>query len=389
MTDTITKIRSQLLWGAFVADAAALGLHWIYAQPRVRRAGGDAPEFTEPIEANYEGVPSYFAHRGKKAGDLSMYGESALVMLRSIDENGAIDPDHFARAFGLHFGFGGEYVGYIDGPTREMLVNQIRHGEEFRNEALALPYDGKDSKKKSLVDKVVSNAQLLRGETLREKVIEAVTLTKGGDPEIALANAVIDLYETRRRYPGSTTDEQLPAVSRLAVLLAADPECASDSDRFEATIRTTHNNDHALSWARFTFDLMKRLLKNAGDPMALEPMIREAAGEAPGFISDEIESVFKQRAVDNKVYTMKHGPACELRAGIPAALHNLLGAKDFRDAVRRNILASGDSCGRAMVLGPIAAIMFSSEETEGIPEDWPSRLTRYEELSRLIGTVVR
>jgi len=388
MTKSIKENRAQLLWGAFTADAAALGLHWIYAQPRVRRAGGDEPEFTEPDPANYEGVPSYFAHRGKKAGDLTMYGESALVMLRSIAETGSIDPYHFARSFYLHFGFGGEYVGYIDGPTRETLVNRIRHEEEFAREAAAIPYEGKTSKKNSIIGKVVSNGQLLRGEELREKVIEAVTLTKGGDAEIALANAVIDRYETNRRYPGSTEDAQLPAISRVAVLLAADPDLDGDSDRFEASIRMTHNNDQALSWARFTFDLMKALLQRPGDPAALEPAIQDLAANAPEYIATEIESVFKQRAQDNKVYTMKHGPACELQAGIPAALHNLLGAEDYRDAIRRNILASGDSCGRAMVLGPIAALLFSGDTDRGIPADWPSRLTRYEELSGLIETVL-
>lgn len=388
MTDTMQNVRSRLLWGAFVADAAALGLHWIYAQPRIRRAGGEEPEFTEPDPANYEGVPSYFAHRGKRAGDLSMYGETALVMLRSIAENKRIDPGHFSRAFGLHFGFGGEYVGYIDGPTRETLVHQIRHGEEFLEHAMALPYDGKESKKKSIIDKVVSNGRLTEGTELRNKVLEAVTLTGGGDPEIALAGSVIDLYESRRTYPGSTADEQLPAISRIAVMLAANPDLSSDSDLFEASIRMTHNNDRALGWARFTFDLIKKLLPNPGEPALLEQAIRDLAEESPEYIAAEIASIFSRRAIDNKVYTMKHGPACELRAGIPAALHNLLGASDYRDAVRRNIGASGDSCGRAMILGPIAAILFSSRDNSGIPEDWSLRLTRYDELSRLIGTVV-
>lgn len=387
MNTKTTTLLSDMVWGAFVADAASLGLHWIYAQPRIRRAGGEEPEFTEPHSDNYDGVPSYFAHAGKHAGDLSMYGDAALVMIRSIDDHGSIDAGHFARAFREHFGFGGEYVGYIDGPTRETLVNQIKSEEELLETAMALPYDGSDGKKKSIVSKVLSNAQLLRGQALRDAVIESVVLTKGGDAETTLAGEVINLFELNRRHPGSQSDEQLPAISRVAVLLAADPDLSSTSEIFDETIRTTHNNDRALDWTRFTFDLMKRLLDTPGDPSALESAIREISADAPVFIRDEIESIFKQRAADNKVYTMKHGPACELKAGIPAVLHNLLGARSFTDAVRRNILASGDSCGRSMVLGPIAAIMYSGNSSARMPSEWTRRLTRYEELSRRIASV--
>lgn len=276
-----TDLRTRLVWGAFIADAAALGLHWIYAQPRIRRAGGDAPEFTEPDSANYEGVPSYFAHAGKHAGDLSMYGETALVMLRSVEENGSADAQHYARAFHEHFGFGGQYVGYIDSPTRETLTNQIRYGDELLAAALELPYEGSDKKKRSITEKVLANAQLQRGDALREKVHETITLTKGGDAEHALAEAVIGLFESRRRYPGSTTDAQLPALSTLPVLLAAFPDLSGESHEFEEMVRVTHNNDEALSWARFAFEIVQRLARDGESGATLEEAITAATASAP------------------------------------------------------------------------------------------------------------
>ena len=36
-----------MLWGALVADAAAMGLHWLYDQDRIAEAAGDAPELLE------------------------------------------------------------------------------------------------------------------------------------------------------------------------------------------------------------------------------------------------------------------------------------------------------------------------------------------------------
>ena len=38
----------QLTWGSLVADAATMGFHWLYAQVRVRKAGGAPPEFHDP-----------------------------------------------------------------------------------------------------------------------------------------------------------------------------------------------------------------------------------------------------------------------------------------------------------------------------------------------------
>ena len=39
--------------GAIVADAAAVGLHWVYDVDEVRRRGGGEPEFRPPGENKY------------------------------------------------------------------------------------------------------------------------------------------------------------------------------------------------------------------------------------------------------------------------------------------------------------------------------------------------
>ena len=45
--DNPDRAKNAIL-GALVADAAALGLHWIYDQDRVREVAGNTPEFREP-----------------------------------------------------------------------------------------------------------------------------------------------------------------------------------------------------------------------------------------------------------------------------------------------------------------------------------------------------
>lgn len=113
-----------LTLGALVADAAAMGLHWIYDQTQIGKVAPHEPEFRQPSPAHYDNVKGYFAHPTRRSGDQSQYGEQVLVMHRSL-KDGAYDHAAYAKAFHAHFGYGGAYVGYIDRATRESLNNAI------------------------------------------------------------------------------------------------------------------------------------------------------------------------------------------------------------------------------------------------------------------------
>lgn len=113
------------LLGALVADAASLGLHWVYDAGRIAevaaRHGGAA--FAPLERANFEGVPAYFAHGARRDGMLTQYGEGLALALRVVAGAGGYDRAAHQAAFAAHFGAGGAYVGYIDRPTRGTLAN--------------------------------------------------------------------------------------------------------------------------------------------------------------------------------------------------------------------------------------------------------------------------
>lgn len=371
-----------MLVGAAVADAASMGLHWIYAQPRVRRAGGDTPEFTEPDPANYEGVPSYFAHAGRHAGDFSMYGESLMVVLRSLAENGEFDWQHYAQQFQGHFGFGGGYVGYIDTPTRETLINMILQQRELLEAAMAVEFDGSEDTKRSIARKVISNAQLVRGEALRKKVSESIRLTKGDEAEVELAERMIDILEGKVSYAGAD-DAQLPALTKVPVLVAAYHGNPNLEQMVEEAVRVTNNNDEAVDWALFLTRLLTWSLETDATIGELESQVKAVLEKSPSHVVTAMEGALKRRGEDPKTVTMKIGPACELNTGVPVAIHNLLTADSYTTAVRRNILACGDSCGRAMVVGSLAGALFADDEAAGVPSDWIDRVTLGDELLRL------
>lgn len=114
------------LMGALVADAAALGLHWIYDPARIDAVAKTrgAAAFTPINPAHFDGVPAYFAHGQRQNGALTQYGEALHLMIQSlIATNGSFNESQYHAAYAAHFGPGGTYIGYIDRPTRGTLAN--------------------------------------------------------------------------------------------------------------------------------------------------------------------------------------------------------------------------------------------------------------------------
>lgn len=116
--------KTSALMGALTADAAGLGLHWVYDVARIAQVAGDGPAAFTPISVeNYAGKPEYFVHGARRDGQLSQYGETLALAMRSILAENQFDAAAYQIAFAQHFGPGGGFVGYIDRPTRGALAN--------------------------------------------------------------------------------------------------------------------------------------------------------------------------------------------------------------------------------------------------------------------------
>jgi len=79
--------RKDLVKSVMIADALSFGSHWVYD--------------TEKLADNYSGIikkyttPMSKFHEGKKAGDLSHYGEQAFALLQSISNHQSFDLKEF------------------------------------------------------------------------------------------------------------------------------------------------------------------------------------------------------------------------------------------------------------------------------------------------------
>ena len=76
------------LWGAFCADAYALGPHWEYNTRNIENASLNWEGYNNP-------VTKY--HGDKKAGDFTHYGDQSMWLLQSIADRSSFDSASFGQ----------------------------------------------------------------------------------------------------------------------------------------------------------------------------------------------------------------------------------------------------------------------------------------------------
>ncbi|MBS3805358.1 MAG: ADP-ribosylglycohydrolase family protein [Oleiphilaceae bacterium] len=359
------------LAGGWVADAASLGLHWLYDSQRILEVGGQSPEFLPPRADYFKGGFGYFAHDGKQSGDISHYGAATGVLSDSLlASEGALDVRDYQRRFRAFFGPGGQWQGYIDNPTRVTLnnLNSVEHKaiEQAQSTTTA---DLTDKQKRVLVQKVLPYTRRLSGDQLAAPIRRAISVTY---PEPKVQEAGVYLAETIDRHllPETGADDmQLPAISKLPPLVASYYGSDKLMEVTEAAVRVTNHNDEAVAWARCAARLLDHLFQGNSLSEALDA----ATPEAP-----DPENLNRARSgafMDGPGAGDDFGRTCYLHEAMPVIFHILSHAESFTEAVRANILCGGDSCGRAWLIGPAMAAMHGVGGERGIPLSWLARIT--------------
>ncbi len=101
----------DMIWSAFCADALSLGGHWVYNQEKLARLYPDGVQRYDEPRAKY--------HSGKRAGDLTHYGDQMLVLLRSLVLREGYDPDGWVSDWQRYWL--ARPRSYVDGATSETL----------------------------------------------------------------------------------------------------------------------------------------------------------------------------------------------------------------------------------------------------------------------------
>lgn len=368
--DIQTRMASALA-GGWVADAASLGLHWLYDSNRILEVAGQAPEFLTP-SADYFGKGfGFFAHGGKQAGDVSHYGAATKVLTDSLLAcQGKLSVRDYQRRFLAYFGPGGDWQGYIDNPTRITLQNLIANEQkaiEAGKASIKTPLTEKQQR--ILVQKILPYTRRLSGKQLAAPVREAISLTYQ-EPEIQKAGVLLAETIDGQLLPESGADDtQLPAVSKLPPLVACYAGQADLMTQVEAAVRVTNHNDDAVAWARCAARLLESVF--LGEP--LSEAIDRAAPEAPD--RKNLDQALSATSLDALNAGDTFGRTCYLHEAMPVIFHIIGQAKSFTEAIRANIHCGGDSCGRAWIIGPVMAAIHGVGSSQGVPLSWLARVT--------------
>lgn len=373
-----TELVRDAVLGTFVSDASGMGLHWIYSQGKIAQiARSQDVEFAEPDPANYEKVPAFFAHPHKRAGDSSNYGEYLYVLLKSLSADG-FDAGAYIRTFQEYFGPGGEYVGYADGPMRETLFNLTTLTKRVEQQVLEIAVPLSQERKRAAAHYIARYFLEFDNEGLKETVRVPLRLQEWSKDELAHIDTLVDEVSTVGKQVGAD-DDQMPALSRSAVLAHLYSGAELDN-RVEKAVRITNDNDAAVAYSIYLARIMRELYDSGRPAIAEVPRrLRELFAAHLDVLPDGARSLVSQALdsteLDYRGMTKTFGAACHVDMAVPLVVHILLHTASFREANRVNILASGDNCGRAVMLGAVAGAAYGVGGEAGIPEPWIERST--------------
>lgn len=105
------KIKEAIM-ASFIADALALGVHWVYDTGAIKGKYGRLDKMIDPELAPY--------HKNRKKGEFTHYGDQMMCLLKSLDSHSGFDPAGFAADWQELFE---SYDGYMDQATKQTLDN--------------------------------------------------------------------------------------------------------------------------------------------------------------------------------------------------------------------------------------------------------------------------
>ena len=190
---------------------------------------------------------------------------------------------------------------------------------------------------------------------------------------------MVDIWESVSGLPGAD-DRQLPATAKLPALIACYTGATELHAVAESAIRVTSNNDFAVAFGLAATDMIECAVQT-GDIEASVAAGKNSGSAEVGKLLDDALARRKQTAEEA---TSHFGMACDLDYGLPSVTHNAVTASGFEDAIRRNIYAGGDNCGRAIILGAIAGACYGVGGASGIPQAWLDKTSVIDRAQSLI-----
>ncbi len=323
------------LWGQLIGDAFCLGSHWIYNLGEMQQRFPDGLKgFESPFEGHY--------HYPKQPGEMTHYGEGALLVMESVAQQGRFDRHDYWLRYLEHFG-SPEYTGYLDRATR-VTLERFAEFEEANPDTPFPAESGADDDEMSNVTRLAAVVIAHREDPTLLDIIETfVRVCQDNDKAVAYAKA--------------------DAIVLRDILNGTDFHGAFDHAR---QIAQGLDPEHG-------YEVRRKI--EAGMSSSLEFELRQDLGEKMGSTYDQAVLAIQ-----------KLGQSCPLPQSFPAA--TICAAKhahSFPDAIIANARAGGDNAGRGALIGSWLGALHGYE---AIPIAWTVRLKAARKIELLVERIV-
>ena len=118
----------EKLTHALLANAATLGVHWIYNfQFLEALSKKQSLLFLDPDEKMYEASKiAYFAYPGYKAGDYTGVGQLITLLYDALADNPTFNKDDYQVLLTSLYMPGGTYKGYVESYGKKLVFNELK-----------------------------------------------------------------------------------------------------------------------------------------------------------------------------------------------------------------------------------------------------------------------
>lgn len=323
-TNSIRERRLAALMGAFVADAAAMPLHWIYDTNAIESIlihgnRSDTPEFFPVSHAPFYDYP---------IGEFTPFGEQMFVYTDTIAKSGNVHPQEIANAYTKYYtapmNESRPFVSYVDNATKGFLKN-VEAGHVW-------PHTGAGDTETNAIAHVLPIVVMLAGTRNFLRDAEAAIRVVQDNPD-AVAFGMTFARILERVILGDSIDA---AVSKVIDIL--EHGTGNPNDRFFA-----HGLKKMKEWhLRPPFDVTLEL------------------GQACDF--------------PFHILTAPH-----------LLLHSK--NTTFVDAIRQTIKIGGENANRGSFVGSILAAQTGNIDA-AIPQKWKEKTAKYAETLKLANMIV-
>lgn len=339
------------LRGAFVADAASMGTHWIYDPKEMAKTVPSVsdPEFLDPPSPRFYSSEEFPGHYG--TGTLSPFGEQLLFVTEYVaslpKHSGDLTGDEMSVAM---LEWAETFGGRPDHALIKFVANMKKEDQSGR-----WPECGADDDQSHLLMKVVPvTCRYAGSDKLAAMVERAIRVHQNNDRAVAFGVVSSRILEAVLLGAPTLMDALSTVERNMEADLEPYPEKAGRAvmDAF-AYGKARGLDDAATTMDAVLLEWSHEVMKGKeGDPFY------DFAGRncaMPGAFLGPVSLMYRAAALE-----AREGKDCDVDGR-------------YVSAVRENILASGDTCSRAVYIGAVMAAA-ASGGTGSIPPEWIDKM---------------